>query len=59
MPKNVDGTVTTKTTGKVSSTPSGSGTGVVRPVGSKSSARGSMVVKVPGRGAVGRSARTR
>lgn len=59
MATNADGTVTTKTTGKVASTPSGSGTGIVRPVAAKSSTRGTMVVKTPGRGAVGRSARAR
>lgn len=59
MATNADGTVTTKTTGKVAQSPSGSGTGKVTPVAAKSSTAAPYVSKQPGRTAVGRSARAR
>lgn len=59
MPRNSDGTVTVKTPRKVASTPSGSGTGVVKTTAAKSSTKTTVVRKVPGRGPVGRSAALR
>lgn len=57
MAKNEDGTVTVKTPGKVASTPSGSGTGQVKPVAAKGHKPGPRVVPQKGRGPVPRSAR--
>lgn len=57
--KNPDGTVTVKTPGKVASTPSGSGTGQVRPPAAKTSTKTSVVTKQPGRGPAPRSVRSR
>lgn len=52
MATNSDGTVTLKVTGKVAASPSGSGTGQVKPVQARSSTPGPYVVKTKGRGPV-------
>lgn len=59
MARNADGTVVIKTPGKLATTPSGSGTGQVKPPAAKSSASGSKVIPVAGRGPVARNAGTR
>lgn len=54
--RNLDGTVTVKTTGKVAQNPkSGTGTGQVKSTAAKSSVPGPKVVRKPGRGPVPRT----
>jgi hypothetical protein len=55
MVLNDDGSVTLKTPGKTAQSPSGSGTGQVKPVTAKSSTPGPRVVKQKGRGPVGKT----
>lgn len=59
MARNADGTVVIRTPGKVATTPSGSGTGQVKPPAAKSSVSAPRVVPTPGRGPVARNAGTR
>jgi hypothetical protein len=55
MARNADGTVVIRTPGKIAQTPSGSGTGQVKPPAAKSSESGPKVVPTPGRGPVART----
>lgn len=55
MAQNSDGSVTLKTTGKVATDPSGTGTGQVKPPAAKSSEKSPKVVPVKGRGATSRT----
>lgn len=57
MATNSDGSVTLRTTGKVASTPSGSGTAVVKLATSKPSLRTTTVTKQPGRKPVSKTSR--
>lgn len=60
MAQNADGTVTTKTTGKVATTPSGTGTAVVRTTAAKANPVNSpKVVPNTRKTAVAKSARAR